>query len=224
MKLALALGLASFGFGAALPAGRLVDLTHPLEGKPAWPNEKSSALERGTYASAGKDGLKLEGLMGPAAVVDVSASCARNRDYQLTRHDLLAWERLNGKLPPGAFLLVRTGFSKYWGDRERYLGTKETGPHAAARMHFPGVHPLAAKWLLENRKPAAIAIESAAVDHGPSRFFESRKAFAARGVVVFENAAGLERLPPKGAYAIGLPMRVNAGAGAPARLIAIVDK
>ena len=66
--------------------------------------------------------------------------------------DFTAWERSNGVIPAGAIVLIRTGYSARWPDAARYLGTAERGAAAVAKLHFPGLHADAARWLAETRK------------------------------------------------------------------------
>jgi kynurenine formamidase len=68
------------------------------------------------------DEIPLEQLMGPAILIDVSSQCASDRDYRVTIADLTNWERTNGRIPPGAIVFLRTGFGKYYPDRDKYLG------------------------------------------------------------------------------------------------------
>ena len=73
------------------------------------------------------DRVPLERLIGEAAVVDVSAEAARDRDYRLDVRALEAWEAAHGRIGEGTIVLVRTDWSKFWPDKERYLGTTKTG-------------------------------------------------------------------------------------------------
>ena len=50
----------------------------------------------------------------------------------------------------------------------RYLGTADRGEAAVAKLHFPGLHPDAAAWLIANRSIAAIGIDTASIDYGQS--------------------------------------------------------
>ena len=91
------------------------------------------------------DEIPIEQLVGLGVVVDVSEACARDRDYQIRIDDLTAWESQNGPLPDGAIVLLRTGWGERWNDREAYLGTALTGLEAVPELHFPGLHPDAAR-------------------------------------------------------------------------------
>jgi kynurenine formamidase len=159
---------------------------------------------------------------GPAAVVDVMEASSRDRDYQVGAADLQQWESRHGEIPEDSILLIRTGFSTRWPDAARYLGTAERGQDAVAQLHFPGVHPDAARWLLANRRIRAIGIDTASIDFGQSTLYESHRALFAQGVPAFENLTSLDRLPPVGAFVVALPMKIARGSGAPLRAVAIL--
>lgn len=167
------------------------------------------------------DQIPLEQLMGDAGVIDVSAKCATQPDYQVTVADMEAWEREHGSLN-GLIVLIRTDYSKRWPDAERYLGTAERGEGAVARLHFPGLHPDAAKWLATNRTVKAVGIDTASIDFGQSTLFESHRVLYERNIPGLENLANLDRLPARGATLIALPMKIKGGSGAPLRAVAIV--
>lgn len=168
------------------------------------------------------DQIPLEQLLGAAIVIDVSASALANRDYQVQVSDFEAWEKTHGRIPDQAIVLLRTGSGKFWPDRETYLGTTETGPEAVPKLHFPGLHPEAAAWLVSNRKINAIGIDTPSIDYGQSTLFESHVALFKANIPAFENVANLEQLPATGANVIALPMKIQGGSGGPLRIIAIV--
>jgi kynurenine formamidase len=170
------------------------------------------------------DQIPLARLMGNAVIVDVTRQAGSNADYQVTQDDLVAWERDNGSLPAGAIVLLRTGFSSRWPDAARYLGTPERGEGAVAKLHFPGLHPDAARWLIANRSIKAIGIDTASIDYGQSKLFESHRLLYAEDIPAFENLTGLERLPPTGALVVALPMKIKGGSGAPLRAVAILPR
>ena len=101
------------------------------------------------------DQIPLDRLVGPAIVVDAVEQSERNPDYQVSVDDFLRAEREAGPIPADVIVLVRTGFSRRWPDAARYLGTAERGPDAVGLLHFPGVHPDAARWLVANRQVKA---------------------------------------------------------------------
>ena len=164
--------------------------------------------------------VPLSRLMGPAVVIDVTKACANDRNYRVQVDDFLAWERQHGKLPDGAIVLLNTGFSKYWPDREKYMGTAERGAEAVKKLSFPGLHPDAASWLVANRKIHALGLDTPSIDYGKSTGFESHVILFEANIPAFENVANLHRLPPQGAYVIALPMKIKGGSGGPLRIIA----
>jgi kynurenine formamidase len=164
--------------------------------------------------------IPLDRLIGGAVVVDVSAQSASNADYQVTIADLRAWERANGDLEADTIVLIRTDFSKRWPDAQRYLGTAERGAAAVAKLHFPGLHQEAATWLVDQRKVKAVGIDTASIDYGQSKEFESHRVLCGRNIPVFENLNALDQLPPRGAVVYALPMKIKGGSGGPLRAIA----
>lgn len=168
------------------------------------------------------DEIPLTSLIGPAAVVDVTARA--HPDYQVSVEDLAYWESSHGRLPDGAILLLRTGWSSRWGDRAAYLGTGATGPEAATQLHFPGLGPEAARWLVEERRVAAVGIDTPSLDPGQSSDFRAHVILNGANVPGFENLTGLEALPAKGAAVVALPMKIAGGSGGPLRIVAFVPR
>jgi kynurenine formamidase len=168
------------------------------------------------------DAIPLERLAGDAVVVDVTRASEQQRDYQITAADLGAWERDNGAIPSNCIVLFRTDFSRRWPDAAAYLGTAERGDEAAAKLHFPGLHPDAARWLIANRSPKAVGIDTASIDYGPSSLFETHRALFERDIPAFENLTALDRLPLRGAVVVALPMKIKGGSGAPLRAVAML--
>lgn len=168
--------------------------------------------------------VPLERLMGSAVVIDVSAACAKNVDYQITVADLNAWEVRHQRQLVDVIVLLKTGWSKFWPDRTRYLGTKRLGPEAIAELRFPGLAPEAARWLVEQRSIKAIGIDTASIDYGRSTHFESHVLLCGHNVPIFENVAEFSALPEHGATVIALPMKIAGGSGGPLRIVAIIPE
>jgi kynurenine formamidase len=168
------------------------------------------------------DEIPLDQLMGPAIVVDVTRQCENSRDYLITESDFKNWEQRNGRIPSATIVLLRTGFGKFYPDRKRYLGTDERGAAAVANLHFPGLHPDAARWLMQNRKIKAIGLDTASIDYGQSTLFESHRTLFASNIPAFENVANLDKLPSKGFFVVAMPMKIKGGSGGPLRIVAII--
>lgn len=168
------------------------------------------------------DEIPPERLVGPGVVIDATAACEADRDYLVGLRDLEAWESEHGRIPDGAIVLLRTGFGRYWPDRERYMGTAERGEEAVAKLHFPGLDPAAATWLGEQRSIDAVGIDTPSIDHGPSRDFEAHVRLFEANIPALENVAHLDRLPAEGFTVIALPIKIRGGSGGPTRIIAVV--
>src|SRR5687768_11245517 len=121
------------------------------------------------------DEITLERLIGPAACVDVSHKCRADRDYQVTVEDFNAWETANATSLNDKIVLIRTGYAAHWPDREKYLGTSESGRAAVAKLHFPGLDPAAADWLVARRKIRAVGIDTASIDYGQTQDYATHQ-------------------------------------------------
>ena len=194
-------------------------------------NNFASAEHGGTHIDApvhfarGKlsvDRIPLNSLIAPAIVIDVTDASARDADYQVTAEDLQNFESKHGPIAAGTIVLLKTGFASRWPDAQRYLGTAERGEAAVAKLHFPGLHPTAAEWLVSNRSVKAVGIDTASIDYGQSKLFETHRTLMGRDIPALENLASLDRLPPTGAFLIALPMKIGGGSGAPLRAVAVI--
>jgi len=168
------------------------------------------------------DKIPLDRLIGSAVVIDVVEQSERNADYQITIDDIQRFEQTNGAIPADTIVLLRTGFSKRWPDAMRYLGTTVRGAEGVKQLRFPGLHPDAARWIVANRRIAAIGIDTASIDYGQSTLFQTHRTLYERDVPAFENLTALERMPATGAFVIALPMKIGGGSGAPLRAVAVL--
>lgn len=168
------------------------------------------------------DRIPVDRFIGPGVVIDVSAAAAKNVDYLLTRADVLAWEKKNGRVPVGAMVVLRTGWAVRWPDAKRYLGDDTKGD--ASKLHFPSYGEDAARLLVGERRVSALGADVASIDYGASRNFIVHQVAARAGVMGLENLANVNVLPAKGATIIALPMKIEGGSGGPLRAIALVPR
>jgi kynurenine formamidase len=158
--------------------------------------------------------------VGPAVVVDVTANV--HPDYQVQVSDLEAWEQVHGPIPDGAQVLIRTGWGDRWPDKASFLGTDMTGPEAVPHLHFPGISPEAAQWLVDERNIDAVGIDTPSIDYGQATLFETHVIMYEAGLIGYENIANLEQLPEQGAFVVALPMKIEGGSGGPLRIVGFV--
>ena len=173
--------------------------------------------------AASVDEIDLDRLVAPGVLIDVSDRTGNDPDYLISVKDLKDWEEGNGKIPERSILLLRTGWGKFYPDKKRYLGTDQTGPEAVENLHFPGLDPEAATWLVKNRSIGAIGLDTASIDRGQSQYFKAHQILFAAGIPALENVANLDLLPAKGFRIVALPMKIESGSGAPLRVIAILE-
>lgn len=184
-------------------------------------------LDAPVHFSKGKwstDQIPLENLTGEAIVIDVSEKALKDADYQITSSDIEEWEKTNGQIPENSILLFKTGYGTFYPDANKYLGTSERGAEAVAKLHFPGIHPDAAEWIVKNRKVKAVGLDVASVDYGQSTEFKTHQVLYGQNIPGFENVANLDKLPMKGAYVIALPMKIKGGSGGPLRIVALIPR
>lgn len=166
--------------------------------------------------------LPLDQLVAPAVVIDVTAAAAADRDYRLTRTDVLHFEKAHGPIARGTIVLLRTGWSRYWPDAKAYLG--DDTPGDASKLSFPSYGADAARLLVEERAVAALGVDTASIDYGRSTDFEVHRIVAAGNVPGLENLTNLDRLDSRGAVVIALPMKIENGSGGPLRAIALLPR
>jgi kynurenine formamidase len=168
------------------------------------------------------DQVPIEHLVGAGVRIDVTAQCARDRDYRISIQDFERWESAHGRIQNRAIVLLDTGFARYWPARQQYLGTELRGQEGVQALHFPGLHPEAADWLVRQRQVKAVGIDTASIDFGQSSTFETHVALLSQNVPVFENLSDLRDLPLRGFDVIALPMKISGGTGGPLRVIAVL--
>jgi kynurenine formamidase len=158
-------------------------------------------------------------LVGPARVIDIRDACEANRNYCLTPADIKEHERRHGRIPRGSIVLIHTGFGRYYPDAGKYLGSDVRD--RVEGLSFPGIGEAAAVELVA-RGVDLVGLDTASLDHGPSKDFAAHRVFGAANVPGLENIARLEMMPPVGATILALPMKIEGGTGGPCRVIAIL--
>ena len=159
-------------------------------------------------------------LIAPAAVIDVSAKAAADPDYRLTVADVADWEKRNGPIQPGTIVLLRTGWGARYPDRKKYFGDETPG--ATDKLHFPSYSEDSGRYLVSNRRVAALGVDTASIDYGQSKDFIVHQIAMGANVPGLENIANLDRVPEWGAWVIALPMKIAGGSGGPLRIVAVV--
>ncbi len=119
---------------------------------------------------------------------------------------------------------METGYAEYYPDKLKYLGTDHRGDEAIKDLHFPGLSPQAAKWLVKERKIKAIGLDTPSIDYGQSTSFESHVVLLSENIPVFENVANLDQLPSSDFIILALPIKIKGGSGGPLRIDAVLKE
>lgn len=165
------------------------------------------------------DKITIDRLTGDAVIIDVSARAMVNRDYLISTGDIETWEKKNGAIKENTIVLFRTGYGQFYPDAAKYFGTAEKGAGAIPKLHFPGIDPGTAEWLVQH-KIKAVGIDTPSIDYGQSKDFKTHQVLLGAGICGFENIANMNLLPEKGTYIIALPMKIKDGTGGPLRIVA----
>jgi len=166
------------------------------------------------------DSIPAERFIGPACVVDCSRESASDPDFLLTKTQLLAWEKQHGRIPPRAWVLMRTDWSKR-ADPVAYQNYDEAGQHTPG----PGVD--AVKFLVEERDILGFGTESIGTDAGQAQHlrppYPCHYFMHGAGRYGLQCLANLDRLPPTGAVVIAAPLKIRNGSGSPLRVLALIS-
>ncbi|MGQ9550273.1 MAG: cyclase family protein [Roseiflexus sp.] len=162
------------------------------------------------------DQLRIENLVVPAAVINITEKVRRDPDAVVTPDDIRAWERRYGRIPDNAAVLMASGWGARAGSVEAFRNTDSSGV-----MHFPGFGKEAIDFLLTERRIAGIGVDTLSLDHGPSTTFAVHYTLLPTNRWGLENLANLESIPPSGATLfVGAP-KIAAGSGGPTRVMAV---
>ena len=156
--------------------------------------------------------------VGPACVVDVTADVERNPDFLLMPEHVEAWEERHGRIPRGAWVLLRTGWSRRR-DRASFLNIAADGPHS------PGFHQSTSELLARDRDVLGVGVETVGTDAGQAGTFDppfpNHATMHRAGKFGLASLTNLDQLPPVGALVIAAPLKIVGGSGSPLRVLAI---
>jgi kynurenine formamidase len=165
------------------------------------------------------DTIPARRFIGPACVIDVTREVEADPDFLLTRERVLAWEAEHGRIAAGAWVLLRTGWSRRADPRE-FLNVGPDGPHS------PGLHHGAVLLLARERDILGVGVETVGTDAGQAATFDPpfpcHTLMHGAGRFGLASLRQLEELPPTGALVIAAPLKIAGGSGSPVRVIALV--
>ena len=167
------------------------------------------------------DVLDADQFIGPAVVIDVTGEVAENADFVATRKTIESWEVEHGRIPDGAWVILRTGWGSRASDGEAFFNPDDTG-----MPHYPGFGLESATFLTTERNILGVGTEAvgsdAAVGATADPAFPNHFTMHGAGKYGLTQLANVDQLPVTGAVVIATPLKIDRGSGSPVRVIALV--
>jgi kynurenine formamidase len=166
------------------------------------------------------DQIDVKEMILPLVVIDVHEKVAQNPDYTITMDDVKAWETKHGPIPEGAFVAMRTDWSKHWPDMAAMRNEDAEGV-----AHYPGWSMEVLKYLYEERKITASGHEPTDTDPGIAT---SKGDYSLEAYILNTNhyqielLTNLDKVPEAGALVVVAFPKPKDGSGFPARVFAIL--
>jgi len=166
------------------------------------------------------DQIPLDQMILPLVVLDVHEQVRSNPDYLVTMDDVRGWEGRHGAIPSGAFVALRTDWSKRWPDDAAMQNRDGRGT-----AHYPGWSVPVLRYLYERRHITASGHETTDTDPGIA---VTRDDYSLERYVLGTNhyqielLANLDQVPESGALVVVSFPKPKDGSGFPARVFAIL--
>jgi kynurenine formamidase len=164
------------------------------------------------------DTIPPDRFIGPACVLDVTAEVRADADYIVGPPRIEQWEREHGRIPAGAWVLLRTGWSERVAAAD-FLNVDERGPH------HPGLSKEASELLARERDVLGLGVETIGTDAGQAGTFDppfpNHATMHGAGKFGLASLCNLHLLPARGAVVIAAPLKIVGGSGSPVRVLAI---
>ncbi len=142
--------------------------------------------------------------IGDGVVLDLYRNVIENRSIEL--NDLLPFTEL---IAEKQFILLQTGWGKYWGREEYFKG-------------YPVLSNEAAEWLA-GFNPRGIGIDMISIDSPETKDMQIHKIFLSRNIVIIENLSNLSELKNRNFIFCCLPLKLENSDGSPARAVAVIN-
>lgn len=166
------------------------------------------------------DQIDVKEMIMPLVILDVHEKVALNPDYTITMDDVRLWEKKYGKIPKGAFVAMRTDWSKRWPDMDA-MQNKD----AAGIAHYPGWSMEVLKYLYEVRQITASGHEPTDTDPGIATSvgdYSLEAYILGTNHYQIELLTNLDKIPVYGALVVVSFPKPKDGSGFPARVFAIL--
>ena len=166
------------------------------------------------------DTLPPSRFVGPGCVIDVTTEVATDSDFLLTQAHIEEWEAEHGRIPTGAWVLLRTDWSKRK-DPAEFQNIADDGPHT------PGFAKEASEFLAHERDITGVGVETIGTDAGQAGGFEppfpNHTIMHGAGKLGLASLCNLDQLPATASVIIAAPLKIVEGSGSPLRVLALVE-
>ena len=163
-----------------------------------------------------------ESMMFPLCVIDITDKVAQDVHYAVTPEDIKAYEAKYGAIPDGAFVALRTDWSKHWPDMNALSGIAEDGSE-----NFPGWSLDALKYIYEVRNAAANGHEAldtdASAEAAKAGDLACERYVLEKGKLQIEVLRNLDQVAPAGAVLFAAWPRIEGATGLPCRVWAVTE-
>ena len=148
------------------------------------------------------DELPIEHFIVKSVILDFSNMSTKSIDIDSIRpHE--------EKIKDAEFLIIKTGWSRYWGIQQYYEG-------------FPYLSEESAKWLCEfNLK--GVGIDAISIDSMDSTTFAVHKTLLSKNIVIIENLTNLDSIKSEYFILSVMPLKNKSADGSPVRAFSIED-
>jgi len=166
------------------------------------------------------DQIDVKEMILALVVVDVHEEAAKNPDYILSIERVKKWEKDHGPIPGGAFVAMRTDWSKRWPD-----AAKMTNKDVNGVAHYPGWSLPVLKYLYEEHKITASGHETTDTDPGIATTkddYSLETYILSTNHYQIELLTNLDLVPESDAIVVASFPKPKGGSGFPARVFAIV--
>ena len=227
---------------------RWVELSHPLNNdSPYWSGIPEGSVELGkvvfdwgnpmlecqiqTFKFPGQFGTHIDFpghfIQGAPrsesyGVVDITEKVAEDPHYAVTAQDIRDYEAKYGPIPDGAFVALRTDWSKRWPDMDALSGLAEDGSE-----NFPGWSLDALRYIYEERNAAANGHEAldtdASAEAAKAGDLACERYVLEKEKLQIEVLRNLDLVPPAGAVLVAAWPRIQDAVGLPVRVWAITE-
>lgn len=197
-----------------------------------WAKEYTFATPYGTHIDApghfaeGKrlvDAIGADELILPLYVLHLEDEVAANPDYEVTVEAITQFEAEHGEIPAGSFVAFSSGWHTRWDDPAAFRNLDDDGV-----QHTPGWSLDALKFLVEQRRVAAVGHETLDTDAGVTAaregFLYGELYILEQDIYQVEVMTNLDQVPATGAVIVVGPANIVGAPSITSRVYALYEK